>query len=62
MVSEMDAMWDDVIGILRREKTVVFRRQADFLREELSIGVDGRRINSVSRKDWREVDIGRGGD
>ena len=56
MISEVDGMWDDLIGILEKEKTVVFRRQADFLREETSIGVDGRRINSVPRKDWRKVD------
>lgn len=59
MVSEVDGMWDDLIGILRREKTVVFRRQADFLREESSIGVDGRRTKSVPRKDSVEVDITR---
>ena len=57
MVSEVDEMWDDLIGILRREKTVVFRRQADFLREETSIGVDGRRMNSVHKEEiWRKVD------
>ena len=57
MVSEVDAMLDDLIGIVRREKTVVFRRQAEFLREELSVGVEGRRTIRVPRKDWGEVDI-----
>ncbi|MDI1490437.1 MAG: hypothetical protein OHK93_001640 [Ramalina farinacea] len=39
MVSEVVSMWDDLIGILRREKTVVFRRQADFLREGAVVGL-----------------------
>lgn len=38
-VSEVISMWDDLIGILRREKTVVFRRQADFLREGGVVGL-----------------------
>ena len=51
MMGEVDAMWDDLIAILRREKTVVFRRQADFLRDTTSIGVDGgRRVNAEEKK------------
>ena len=56
MVSEVVGMWDDLIGILRREKTVVFRRQVEFLRDMNDMGVGGKRGIAVQIKERDSVD------
>ena len=56
MVSEVVRMWDNLIGILRREKTVVFRRQVEFLREMSDMGVGGKRGEILQKKEWESVD------
>lgn len=38
-ISKVKEMWDDIVGILRRDKTVVFRKQADFLKDPLRLGI-----------------------
>ena len=43
MASEVVGMWDDLVGILRREKTVVFRRQVEFLGDVDGMGVGGEK-------------------
>lgn len=55
MVSEVARMWDDLIGILRREKIVVFRRQVEFLRDMNDMGIGGKRGKIVQKKEWESV-------
>lgn len=38
-ISNVKEMWDDIVGILRRDKTLVFRKQADFLKDPSRIGI-----------------------
>lgn len=38
-ISSVKEMWDDIVGILRRDKTVVFRKRADFLKDPSRIGI-----------------------
>lgn len=38
-ISKVTDMWDDIVAILRREKTVVFRKQAQFLKDRSDMGL-----------------------
>lgn len=38
-ISKVREMWEDIVGILRRDKTVVFRKHADFLQDPSRIGI-----------------------
>ena len=42
--SRIPDMWGDLLGILRRKKSVVFRKQADFLKDPLSMGVSSKHL------------------
>lgn len=41
-ISKVMGMWDDLVGILRREKTVVFRKQAEFLKNPSGMGISSK--------------------
>ncbi|KAL2047764.1 hypothetical protein ABVK25_011376 [Lepraria finkii] len=41
-ISKVMRMWDDLVGILRREKTVVFRKQAEFLKDPSGMGISSK--------------------
>ena len=43
-ISKVTEMWDDIVAILRREKTVVFRKQAEFLKDRSSMGVSSKAV------------------
>lgn len=43
-ISKVTEMWDDFVAILRREKTVVIRKQAEFLRDRSSIGISSKAV------------------
>ena len=38
-ISRVKEMWDDIVGILRREKTVVFRKRVELLKSPRSMGL-----------------------
>lgn len=43
-ISRVTEMWDDLVGLLRREKTVVFRKQAEFLEDSSNMGISSKSV------------------